>query len=302
MKYLYSVFLLFAIVSMQAQIEISFEQNEGFVLGSIHEQNTWEATEASDGIVENQIISNEKASDGTYSFKNGYESNYDFQWFPIFGAVKAFDTPMNYEDFDISYDILVTDKLGADFEFVAYTIIDDEFVPVAGVGIENRGGIYIIKDEDYNFEMIDAQWEPNTWVNVGIEVNNDEIKYYIDKELKLTLDNYTESDIHGFNMLHNNYGNDAYYDNIKINTRSLSVEDQELTNVKIFPNPTTDFITIQLPNGMSVEKAVVYNLLGKKLSAQKTTKIDMRDFPSGTYILELTTDKGKTLIRKIIKK
>ncbi len=302
MKHFYSIFLLFAAVSLTAQTAISFEEDEGYEIGNLHNQNGWEVTEGSDGIIENQMVTNEMASDGFLSFKNAYEPDFDFQLFPIFGAAMDFDTPKDYTDFNISYDVLVTDTMGADFEFVAYTVTDDIFVPVAGVGMEFQGGIYIIKDEDYGFQMLSAEWEPNTWVNIRVEVDDQEIKYFVNDELEYTLANYTQQDIHGFNMLHNNYGNDAYYDNIQINSEALGVEDQELPQVKLYPNPTSDVVRVQLPNNQEVQKIIVYNLMGKKIITQNTNKIDLSQYPSGAYLVEIITKSGETQTRKVIKK
>lgn len=298
---------LLVVLSMLAanlfsQIRISFEASEGFELGNIHEQNDWEVTEGIDGILTNQVISDAMASDGAFAFKNSHEPGYDFQWMPIFGAAKVFDTPIDYTDFTISYDVLVTENMGADFEFVAYTIIDEEFVPVAGVGMEYQGEMYIIKDEDYDYHTIEATWEPNTWVHVEVKVNQEEVKYYVDEELQYTLDNFSQSDIHGINMLHNNYGGDAYYDNIHINSESLGVEDQEFDKIKLYPNPTTDFVTFQLGAHQNIKDVEVYNITGKKISVQRTEKVDLRAFPAGTYILKATLENNQNLIRKVLKK
>jgi len=303
MKKIYTlIILLFIVGYLNAQQTISFEAEEGYELGNLHNQKGWEVTEGADGILDNQVISDEKASDGIYAFKNAFEPDFDWQWFPIFGAAKTFDEPQDYTDFNISYDVLVTDKLGADFEFVAYTIIDDEFAPVAGVGIENQGQIYVIIDEDYDYFILDVEWEPNTWVNVRIEVNQEEVKYYINEELKHTIDNYTHSDIYGFNMLHNNYGHDAYYDNIKINTELLAIEDHMTQSIKLYPNPTTDFIHVQSIDKALIKEISVYNMIGKKLIVQKDSPIDLKALPVGTYILEIITVEGQSIMKKVIKK
>src|SRR5690625_3846078 len=201
MKNLYIIFLLFSSF-LSAQTYIYFEAEEGFELGNMHEQNDWEVTEGADGIITNQVISDEEASDGVYSFKNAFEPDYDFQWMPIFGAVNEFEEPLDYENFTISYDVMATGTLGADFEFVIYTIIDEEFIPVGGVGVENRGNFYLIVDENYSFHPLEeTHWEPGEWVNVRLEVTADEIAYFINDELQFELDNYTQADIHGFNKI-----------------------------------------------------------------------------------------------------
>src|SRR5690606_24243910 len=155
MKVIYFLGLSLMASMLMAQETISFESSEGFSLDNLHNQNGWEVTEGLDGILTNQIITDEEASDGIYSFKNAYEPDYDFQWLPIFGAAKSFTEALSFEEFSISYDIMVTQKLGADFEFTAYGINDvEEFNPIAGLGMENRGMIYIISSIDYNFEYI----------------------------------------------------------------------------------------------------------------------------------------------------
>lgn len=304
MRNLYTVLILLLFTAnLIAQISISFEEEENYELGHLHNQNGWEVTESQgEGVIANQIVSNEIASDGSFSFKNAYEPDYDIQWLPIFGAAKAFDTPLDYTDFSLTYDVLVTDTMGADFEFVIYTIADEEFMPVAGVGMEYRGGIYVIKNEIYQSDLIDAAWEPNTWVTVKIEVNEEEIKYYIEEELKYTLDNFSQSDIYGLNILHNNYGNDAYYDNIRITSPALGINEQELEKIKLYPNPTSDFINLQLPGNESLKEITIYNIIGKEVSTQYTNKVDLRFLPTGTYILKVSLVDGQSLMRKVIKK
>lgn len=301
--YIITILLLFT-ASLQAQFTISFEEEENYELGNLHNQNGWEVTESQgEGVVTNQVVSSEMASDGTFAFKNAYEPDYEEQWLPIFGAAKTFDSPLDYTDFTLSYDVLVTNTMGADFEFVAYTIVDEEFTPVAGVGMEYNGGIYVIKDAYYSSDMLeDIEWEPNTWVTIKIDVNEEEIKYYVEDELLYTLENFSQSDIHGINILHNNYGNDAYYDNIRVNTESLGVEDQDFTSIKLYPNPTTDFVNIQIQEGRSIKEVAIYNVTGKQVSVQRTNNLDLRSLPAGTYILKASFADGEKLIRKVIKK
>jgi len=53
-----------------------------------------------------------------------------------------------------------------------YSLIDsnEEYVPVAGVGIENRGFIYLIKNTDYGFDYAVTEWAPNQWVNIKLKL------------------------------------------------------------------------------------------------------------------------------------
>ena len=92
MKYIYyTLCLLAAHTFTNAQETISFVAYEGFTLGTLNEQNGWEVTEGRNGFLTNQIVTDENASHGTYSFKNGDQSEYDPQWMVIFGGSKAFE-------------------------------------------------------------------------------------------------------------------------------------------------------------------------------------------------------------------
>lgn len=303
MKNIYILLMIISSSLVVAQQSISFESSEGYTLGTIHGQNGWEVTEGSNGLIQNQVITNEDASNGTFSFKNAYEPSFDEQWFPIFGAVKTFDTPLDHTNLTVSYDVKASAKNGADFEFVLYSIdANDEFTPVAGVGIENRGYIYTIKNANYGFDYATAEWTPNVWVNIKIEISATEIKYYVNNVLQNTVANFTGLDVLGFNMLHNNYGNDAYYDNFVITSSNLSSNPFENVSVTAYPNPVNDVISIAVPNEVQITQVAVYNITGQEvLTTNQTQNINVSQLASGTYLLKATSANGTTLTKKIIK-
>ncbi len=305
MKKIYT--LLFALASSLtfAQQTISFEASEGFQLGTLNEQNGWEVTEGSDGFITNQVISNEQASQGSFSFKNAFEPSFGEQFFPIFGAVKSFDTPQDYSNFTISYDILVTGTLGSDFEFTLFAIDEnEEFTPVAGVGIENRGIVYVIKNESYGFDYAEGiTWTPNEWTNVKIEVTTTEIKYYINNVLTNTIANFSQLNISGFNMLHNNYGADAYYDNFVITTTSMGTQPvANNSTLFVYPNPVKDNLSITMPANRELLEAGIYNLTGQKvLQFNSNENINVTTLSAGTYFLKVTDTNGAIYTKKIVK-
>ena len=284
-----------------AQQSISFEASEGFTLGTIHNQNGWEVTEGSDGFVSNQIITDENASQGTFSFKNANEPNFGDQWFPIFGAVKTFDTPADFNNFTISYDVKANMKLGADWEFTLYAIdAQEEFVPVAGIGIENRGFIYMIKDINYGFEYAATEWVLNEWTNIKIEVTAENIKYYVNNTIQGTFPNTTSLDILGFNMLHNNYGGDAFYDNFQITTGPLSTQDFAKTSVSIYPNPAVNSVSIN--SEVEIAEVEIFTLNGQKvLETTQSSNIDVSSLSQGLYLVTATDSSGNKTTTKLLK-
>jgi hypothetical protein len=303
MRKIYVLLLALASTTAFAQQSISFETEEGFTLGTIHGQNGWEVTEGIDGYITNQVISENFSKEGFFSFKNANEPDFGDQMFPIFGANKLFDTPINSTNFTISYDIMVTGKLGADFEFILYSINEwEEWSPIAGVGIENRGYIYVTKNENYGFDYATSEWQPNVWTNIKIEITEDNINYYVNDVLDKTIPKFSELEILGFNMLHNNYGNDAYYDNFVITTNNLSVNPFEKNIITVLPNPATSNITVVVPASFEVETVNIYTTTGQKIIAtQQTQNIDISALTTGVYILKATNPSGETFTKKIIK-
>ena len=303
-KKFYVLALAFSAYFTNAQTQISFEASEGFTVGTINTQNDWEVTEGRNGFLSNQVITNARASNGTQSFKNGNQTEYDPQWFPIFGASKAFETPYAYENFTISYDVYVTQRNGADFEFNLYAINEDEeYVPVVGIGMENRGYIYITKDTDYDFEYADAgeNWPINTWNNVKVEVNTTQINYYLNNSLIHTTPNYSQLEIKGLTLLHNNYGGEAFYDNIRINEEELSISDVKKGKVAIYPNPVKEKLFIDTID--QIKTIEIYNTLGQLEQRSTNLKEVMTDqLKSGNYIVKITFEDGKTMTKKFIKK
>jgi hypothetical protein len=69
------------------------------------------------------------------------------------------------------------------------------------------------------------------------------------------------------------------------------VPSQNVQTMSVFPNPTSDFVTVLLPSGSSVKTIYVYDLRGRLLieeSVQNSNKadIDLTDFESGLYLLK----------------
>ena len=80
----------------------------------------------------------------------------------------------------------------------------------------------------------------------------------------------------------------------------LSVQN-ESSDLVFYPNPSNDFVQIKEVNGLIVKSLAIISTTGQTLkTADKNTLIDLRDLPSGMYILNAETNKG-TFQRKIIR-
>ncbi|WP_314241419.1 T9SS type A sorting domain-containing protein [Empedobacter tilapiae] len=90
----------------------------------------------------------------------------------------------------------------------------------------------------------------------------------------------------------------------QINCNSLGLEDINKLEFSIYPNPTTDFVT--LTSKESIVSYQVYDMGGKLLSKlnkldKKEAKIDFSNYPKGIYVLNIKTDK-RTYTQKVTKK
>jgi hypothetical protein len=81
---------------------------------------------------------------------------------------------------------------------------------------------------------------------------------------------------------------------------SLSVEFNQKLSLKLFPNPTSDFLTIK--SEVTVEKVGVFNLLGQKLiESSCQNKISVENLQAGVYLLKIETSQG-AVTRRFVKK
>ena len=76
-----------------------------------------------------------------------------------------------------------------------------------------------------------------------------------------------------------------------------------LSDTKIYPNPTTGLITIDLKNNLET-KVIITDIFGRKLTGniyrQPFIKIDLKDYPDGFYMVTLINKNGN-LTRKVVK-
>ncbi|MBJ7879767.1 M1 family aminopeptidase [Gelidibacter salicanalis] len=80
----------------------------------------------------------------------------------------------------------------------------------------------------------------------------------------------------------------------KHNAPVLSVDRHSVAmELSVYPNPTSNRITIKKPDHLMVERIHIYNVLGQQLyTSGWTNSIDMSSFSSGLFVIELQTNIG----------
>ncbi len=92
----------------------------------------------------------------------------------------------------------------------------------------------------------------------------------------------------------------AYTDNgLFIGDAPTSVqEDSDSISFEIFPNPSSDFITLSYEN--TFDSAEIFDLNGRKYTSNIDNKqIDISNLPSGTYFLKIKS-KGKAYLKQFV--
>lgn len=76
-------------------------------------------------------------------------------------------------------------------------------------------------------------------------------------------------------------------------------ENKLTTGVIVYPNPTTDVVSIQ-SNGEVIEQIKIYDLNGRYLQSYTTPSFSIKDYPTGIYFLIIQTNDS-AIVKKIIR-
>lgn len=96
---------------------------------------------------------------------------------------------------------------------------------------------------------------------------------------------------------------EVMYDYIRLEASGTSLlvgTFEKSDGIKAFPNPTTDFVTVSLPNA-EVEKIAIYNTLGQFVGLEAKNTVSLQNLANGNYYLKIQTSGGN-FTKKIIKK
>lgn len=83
----------------------------------------------------------------------------------------------------------------------------------------------------------------------------------------------------------------------------LGINDLDIANLKVYPNPTKDIVNISYKE--SIDKVEVYSMLGQRVlesqSSDTNVSLDLSQLASGTYMLKIVVGESSQLV-KVIKK
>ena len=89
-------------------------------------------------------------------------------------------------------------------------------------------------------------------------------------------------------------------------SKPVGIDDYE-NRVTVYPNPTKDYVTVEVDGGLEIVDMALYDIHGRPVGANNysplqtgTYRLNVANLPFGTYILHLKTAAGHEIIRKII--
>lgn len=284
----------------------SFEVSEGFTVGNLNNQNTnWESSPIKNGgYIENQLISTENASDGSQSVKIAKETAYPQQKSIFVGANYKAVTATAVSDFKVQFDVLFNKSEKDVFHFNPVNFSGKKFVSL--IQIDGNGNLALIQGTQGNYKLSKVNgvnFQSQKWYNIALEIDSS-VKVYVDNQLVGTAILISNDVVDQFRFGHNNAGGFAYIDNVKFNNdANISVNDIKIKkDLRVFPNPVTGFLNIEISNSDKIETVNVFSIDGKILKTSFINgKVDFSKLPKGAYILQVKS-KEKVYTKKIIKK
>ena len=284
---------------MYSQQTISFETSEGFALGDIHNQVGWTSTGCGDGCnVENQVISDEQASDGTLSLKIVQETAFGGQANPVVGGFYDYAAPVSNTMATFSADFYIDTFDSAntsDYLFGLTNLTEGSFRTYIRFTFE--GDIFVLVDDGTGtVDLIDttADWTPLTWFNMRIEIDGANVEFFINDVSIYSGLTATVGDIENVRFVHDNFLGFAYMDNFRTNDEDLSVDSFDKNQISHFYDSQNK--SFNITSSSAITSVKIYDILGKNVVNKTTnTTLDVTNlstFEKGVYLAQIQTEQG----------
>ncbi len=123
---------------------------------------------------------------------------------------------------------------------------------------------------------------------------------YVDwtnRSVDLSLKGFNDDSVYFAFVNTTNNGFKLYIDDIRVWKEDPAALNEMVNDnqLEMFPNPTSDFVTIN--SNQTFVSAGIYSLNGELLLNSFTKKINVSNLNTGVYIIVVQTDKGSTPIR-----
>ncbi|SEE34653.1 Por secretion system C-terminal sorting domain-containing protein [Tenacibaculum sp. MAR_2010_89] len=137
----------------------------------------------------------------------------------------------------------------------------------------------------------------NVWTQTGIDINGRVTNNLLGTSVSLSSDGSVLA-IGG----PDNNGYDNHLGHVRVFNLSGVLSTNEIieSTTKLYPNPVTNKLTIELKEKLQLKKVTVYNSIGKLILTTTNQIIDVNNLSKGIYFISIVTNKGKTNTKIII--
>lgn len=182
-------------------------------------------------------------------------------------------------------------KIGADIDGEAANDFSGASVSLSNNGNILAIGAYLNDGNGSNAGSVRMyQNVTGTWTKIGLDIDGEAVDDWSGYSVSLTGDG-TITAIGAY--LNNSNGNDAGSVRVYNLSAVLSSDSFVFENFKVFPNPTSEKVTITLQENLQLEKVNIYNKLGQLIQTENNNNINVSTLAKGSYYFEVITNKGK---------
>lgn len=99
------------------------------------------------------------------------------------------------------------------------------------------------------------------------------------------------------------FGDEAVV-NFKV-SGTLGISNLASNEIAVYPNPTNDIINLEVNNNLGKYTYEIYSALGQKVKQGNgigNQKVNLKQYGKGTFVINIKTENGKTITKKIIVK
>jgi hypothetical protein len=87
--------------------------------------------------------------------------------------------------------------------------------------------------------------------------------------------------------------------NICVQNPTLSIEDNILNQIKIYPNPVDDVFEIE--TNLNIDKVTLFNVNGQIVLIEKQKRISIPSLSNGIYFVKIEDENGGVMVKKLVK-
>lgn len=199
-----------------------------------------------------------------------------------------------------------------------YNPEDRQLSGLARLNVPNAVGTYNFLLGAGNTALILPE---NTWIKMGFSYDTVSglVRWKTDSGVSIYFDDPavvvpnqvpSEIDFYNLGVAGNTVAATYVIDDLTIRATAvddlLSVDDlaMQSMNVSLFPNPVNDVLTLQ--TNSSVKKVTIFNTLGQNVFTNNSSFVgendmDVSNLDTGMYIINITTNDGRTITKKFVK-